>query len=42
MRPPRSPPRGTPVFAYKGETLEQYWEFTHRIFDWPAAQRTPT
>ena len=26
---------GTPVFAYKGESLEQYWEFTHRIFDWP-------
>ncbi|MGH8253768.1 MAG: adenosylhomocysteinase [Steroidobacteraceae bacterium] len=29
--------RGTPVFAYKGETLEQYWEFTHRIFEWPNA-----
>jgi adenosylhomocysteinase len=27
--------RGTPVFAYKGETLEEYWEFTHRIFEWP-------
>src|SRR5579864_6995903 len=26
--------RGTPVFAYKGETLERYWEFTHRIFEW--------
>jgi adenosylhomocysteinase len=26
--------RGTPVFAYKGETLEEYWEFTHRIFEW--------
>ena len=26
---------GTPVFAYKGETLGEYWEFTHRIFDWP-------
>jgi len=25
---------GTPVFAYKGESLDQYWEFTHRIFDW--------
>ncbi len=24
---------GTPVFAIKGETLEQYWAFTHRIFD---------
>jgi len=27
---------GTPVFAVKGETLEQYWDYTHRIFDWPA------
>jgi adenosylhomocysteinase len=27
---------GTPVFAYKGETLEEYWDFTHRIFDWGA------
>jgi adenosylhomocysteinase len=26
---------GTPVFAYKGESLEEYWEFTHRIFEWP-------
>jgi adenosylhomocysteinase len=25
---------GTPVFAYKGETLKEYWEFTHRIFEW--------
>ncbi len=25
---------GTPVFAYKGETLDEYWEFSHRIFDW--------
>ena len=25
--------RGTPVFALKGETLEQYWDYTHRIFD---------
>jgi len=25
---------GTPVFAYKGESLDEYWEFTHRIFDW--------
>jgi adenosylhomocysteinase len=24
---------GTPVFAYKGETLDEYWDFTHRIFD---------
>ncbi|MGX5200757.1 adenosylhomocysteinase [Aliikangiella sp. IMCC44632] len=25
---------GVPVFAYKGETLEEYWDFTHRILDW--------
>lgn len=25
---------GIPVFAYKGETLEKYWEFTDRILDW--------
>src|SRR6218665_3548220 len=25
---------GTPVFAFKGETLEQYWDYTHRIFEW--------
>jgi len=24
---------GTPVFAYKGETLDEYWDFTHRIFE---------
>ena len=27
--------RGTPVFAWKGESLEDYWECTHRIFAWP-------
>jgi adenosylhomocysteinase len=26
---------GTPVFAHKGETLTEYWDFTHRIFEWP-------
>ena len=26
--------RGIPVFAYKGESLEEYWEFTHRIMEW--------
>ena len=26
---------GIPVFAYKGESLEEYWNFTHRIFEWP-------
>ncbi len=25
---------GIPVFAYKGETLEEYWQFTHNILDW--------
>src|SRR5438477_859342 len=24
---------GTPVFAYKGESLEEYWEYTHKIFE---------
>jgi adenosylhomocysteinase len=23
-----------PVFAYKGETLDEYWDYTHRIFEW--------
>ncbi|MBN1942594.1 MAG: adenosylhomocysteinase [Phycisphaerae bacterium] len=27
--------RGVPVFAYKGETLEEYWEFTLRAMTWP-------
>jgi len=26
---------GTPVFAIKGETLEEYWQYTHKIFEWP-------
>ena len=26
--------RGTPVFAVKGETLEEYWDYTDRILDW--------
>ncbi len=26
---------GTPVFAYKAESLDDYWEFTHRILEWP-------
>ena len=26
---------GTPVYAYKGETLAEYWDYTHRIFEWP-------
>ncbi|MFM8757639.1 MAG: adenosylhomocysteinase [Limnohabitans sp.] len=28
--------RGTPVFALKGETLAQYWDYTHRIFEFGA------
>ena len=34
MPPPRSPRRGVPVFAIKGETLEEYWDYVARIFDW--------
>jgi len=26
--------KGTPVFAFKGESLKEYWEYTHRIFEW--------
>ena len=26
--------RNIPVFAYKGETLEDYWDYTHRILEW--------
>jgi adenosylhomocysteinase len=29
---------GTPVFAYKGETLDEYWEYTHRIFEFAPGQ----
>src|SRR5205814_10258675 len=25
---------GTPVFAHKGESLVDYWDYTHRIFEW--------
>src|SRR5580765_7471089 len=28
---------GTPVFAYKGESLDEYWDFTHRIFEFDGA-----
>src|ERR1039457_3692983 len=30
---------GTPVFAYKGETLTEYWDYTHRIFEWADGPR---
>jgi adenosylhomocysteinase len=28
--------RDTAVYAYKGESLVEYWEYTHKIFEWPA------
>ena len=32
---------GTPVFAYKGETLSDYWDYTHRIFEFgPKGSKT--
>src|ERR1700761_6917478 len=31
--------RGTPVFAYKGESMTDYWEFTHQIFTWPDGEQ---
>src|SRR6185437_12312518 len=27
--------RGTAVFAFKGESMSEYWEYSHRIFEWP-------
>jgi adenosylhomocysteinase len=33
-------PRGVPVFAWKGETLEEYWECTERALDFGAAPRS--
>ena len=27
--------KGIPVFAFKGESLEEYWEYAHEIFSWP-------
>jgi adenosylhomocysteinase len=32
--------RGTAVFAWKGESLDDYWEYTHRIFQWPDGGHT--
>ena len=32
---------GTPVFAVKGETLADYWDYTHRIFEFTGAKGTP-
>ena len=31
---------GVPVFARKGETVEEYWDYTHRIFEWPDGGHT--
>ncbi len=31
-------PAGVPVFAWKGETLEEYWECTQQILQWPAGE----
>ena len=33
--------QGTPVFAIKGETLAEYWDYTHRIFEFTGAKGTP-
>jgi adenosylhomocysteinase len=33
--------RGTPVFAVKGETLTEYWDYTHRILEWPGPAGGP-
>ena len=30
---------GVPVFAYKGESLEEYWDYTHKIFEWPNGEQ---
>ena len=30
--------QGIPVFAVKGETLEEYWDYCHEIFNWPGEQ----
>ncbi len=33
--------QGIPVFAHKGESLDEYWEYTHRIIDWPVSADNP-
>jgi adenosylhomocysteinase len=32
---------GTAVFAVKGESLDDYWDYTHRIFEWPVVDGEP-
>jgi len=34
--------RGTSVFAHKGETLDEYWNYAHRIFEWPEDRQADT
>ena len=29
---------GTPVFAVKGESMEEYWEYTHKILEFPSGE----
>lgn len=31
---------GVPVYAYKGESLDEYWDYTHQIFQWADGQST--
>ncbi len=33
--------QGIPVFAVKGESLADYWDYTHRIFEWPSENGAP-
>ncbi len=33
-------PQGIPVYAWKGETLEEYWWCTEQVLDWPEVVRT--
>ena len=32
---------GTPVYAKKGESLEEYWEYAHKIFEWAPSEKEP-
>ncbi|SEM75861.1 adenosylhomocysteinase [Nitrosomonas marina] len=32
--------QGIPVFAYKGESLEEYWDYAHQIFEWKSADQS--
>ena len=34
--------KGVPVFAFKGESLEEYWEYTHQIFNWSGDGKSGT